>query len=93
MATWSENGRALGLASCVCAFALACTLNPLRRSVGNRRRRSPDMAQGFAEIVKKVTPAVVNIAVTGGGEGRGRGRKATVAARSVWWTSRWPARR
>src|SRR5262245_48774774 len=33
------------------------------------------MAQGFSEIVKKVTPAVVNIAVTGGGEGRGRGRK------------------
>ncbi len=34
------------------------------------------MTQGFSEIVKKVTPAVVNIAVTGGGEGRGRGRKA-----------------
>ncbi|HSA61926.1 MAG TPA: Do family serine endopeptidase [Nitrospiraceae bacterium] len=29
----------------------------------------PALAQGFAEIVKKVTPAVVNIAVTGGGEG------------------------
>ena len=27
------------------------------------------VAQGFSEIVKKVTPAVVNIAVTGGGEG------------------------
>ncbi len=36
------------------------------------------MAQGFSEIVKKVTPAVVNIAVTGGGEGRGRGRKPPV---------------
>ena len=36
------------------------------------------MTQGFAEIVKKVTPAVVNIAVTGGGEGRGRGRKPPV---------------
>ena len=34
------------------------------------------MTQGFSEIVKKVTPAVVNIAVTGAGEGRGRGRKA-----------------
>lgn len=34
------------------------------------------MTQGFSEIVKKVTPAVVNIAVTGGGEGKGRGRKA-----------------
>jgi len=32
------------------------------------------VAQGFSEIVKKVTPAVVNIAVTGGGEsGRRRG--------------------
>jgi serine protease Do len=36
------------------------------------------MAQGFSEIVKKVMPAVVNIAVTGGGEGRGRGRKPPV---------------
>ncbi len=34
----------------------------------------PSMVQGFSEIVKKVTPAVVNIAVTGGGEG-GRGRR------------------
>jgi serine protease Do len=34
----------------------------------------PSVAQGFSEIVKKVTPAVVNIAVTGGGEG-GRGRR------------------
>ena len=36
------------------------------------------MTQGFSEIVKKVTPAVVNIAVTGGGEGRSRGRRAPV---------------
>ena len=35
----------------------------------------PSMAQGFSDIVKKVTPAVVNIAVTGGGEGAGRGRR------------------
>ncbi len=34
------------------------------------------MTQGFSEIVKKVTPAVVNIAVTGGGEGGGRGRRS-----------------
>jgi serine protease Do len=33
------------------------------------------LTQGFSEIVKKVTPAVVNIAVTGGGEGGGRGRR------------------
>jgi serine protease Do len=29
----------------------------------------PAWAQGFSDIVKKTTPAVVNIAVTGGGEG------------------------
>ncbi|MCP9471609.1 MAG: Do family serine endopeptidase [Nitrospira sp.] len=34
----------------------------------------PAFVQGFSEIVKKTTPAVVNIAVTGGGEsGRRRG--------------------
>lgn len=35
----------------------------------------PPLAQGFSEIVKAVTPAVVNIAVTGGGEGRREGRR------------------
>jgi serine protease Do len=36
----------------------------------------PAFAQGFSEIVKKVTPAVVNIAVTGEGrEGRREGRR------------------
>lgn len=35
----------------------------------------PAMAQGFSEIVKKVTPAVVNIAVTGGEGGRREGRR------------------
>ena len=30
------------------------------------------LTQGFSEIVKQVTPAVVNIAVTGGGEGGGQ---------------------
>jgi serine protease Do len=35
----------------------------------------PALAQGFADIVKKVTPAVVNIAVTGGGGGRREGRQ------------------
>ena len=35
----------------------------------------PALAQGFSEIVKKVTPAVVNIAVTGSHEGRRGGRR------------------
>ena len=35
----------------------------------------PSLAQGFSEIVKAVNPAVVNIAVTGGGEGRREGRR------------------
>jgi serine protease Do len=35
----------------------------------------PAFAQGFSEIVKAVTPAVVNIAVTGGGESRREGRR------------------
>ena len=35
----------------------------------------PAFAQGFSEIVKAVTPAVVNIAVTGGGETRREGRR------------------
>ena len=35
----------------------------------------PAFAQGFSEIVKAVTPAVVNIAVTGGGEARREGRR------------------
>lgn len=56
-------------------FALACILSLL--SMGSSTLAAgvpPSMAQGFSEIVKKVTPAVVNIAVTGGGEG-GRGRR------------------
>jgi serine protease Do len=34
------------------------------------------LAQGFSEIVRQVTPAVVNIAVTGGGKSGGRGRRS-----------------
>ena len=75
MATWSENGRVVAFASCVCVFALACTLSPLSGdSPATAAGVPPSMAQGFSEIVKKVTPAVVNIAVTGGSEG-GRGRR------------------
>ena len=75
MATWSENGRVVAFATCVCVFALACTLSPLSGdSPATAAGVPPSMAQGFSEIVKKVTPAVVNIAVTGGSEG-GRGRR------------------
>ena len=34
------------------------------------------LTQGFSEIVKQVTPAVVNIAVTGGEKSGGRGRRS-----------------
>jgi len=75
MAKWSKDGRTIGLASCLCLFAIACTLNPLPGDPAAQAAGVPaSMAQGFSEIVKKVTPAVVNIAVTGGGEG-GRGRR------------------
>jgi hypothetical protein len=60
MATWSENGRALGFAGCLCAFALACTLNPIAGDLSATAAGvPPSMAQGFSEIVKKVTPAVL----------------------------------
>ncbi|WP_455378140.1 Do family serine endopeptidase [Petrachloros mirabilis] len=75
MAKWSKDGRILGLGSCLCLLAIACTLNPLPgEPAALAAGVPPAMAQGFAEIVKKVTPAVVNIAVTGGGEGA-RGRR------------------
>ncbi|HLZ32907.1 MAG TPA: hypothetical protein VKP13_02745, partial [Nitrospira sp.] len=75
MAKWSKDGRALGLASCLCLFTIACTLNPIPGDpTAMAAGVPPSMAQGFSEIVKKVTPAVVNIAVTGGAEG-GRGRR------------------
>ncbi len=35
----------------------------------------PALTQGFGDIVKNASPAVVNIAVTGGGEGRREGRR------------------
>ncbi|WP_455245134.1 S1C family serine protease [Petrachloros mirabilis] len=75
MAKWSKVGRTLGLASSLCLLAISCTLNPLPGDPTAQAAGVPaSMAQGFSEIVKKVTPAVVNIAVTGGGEG-GRGRR------------------
>ncbi|HEY5626874.1 MAG TPA: Do family serine endopeptidase [Nitrospira sp.] len=75
MAKWSKDGRALGLASCLSLFTFACTLNPLPgEPTALAAGVPPAMTQGFSEIVKKVAPAVVNIAVTGGGE-TGRGRR------------------
>ncbi|HEY6085282.1 MAG TPA: hypothetical protein VIU63_07780, partial [Nitrospira sp.] len=56
-------------------LVLACVLSVLsNQPVAIGAGVPPSMAQGFSDIVKKVTPAVVNIAVTGGGEGA-RGRR------------------
>ena len=75
MAKWSRDSRVLGLAGCLCLLTIACALNPIPgEHAAMAAGVPPAMAQGFSEIVKKVTPAVVNIAVTGGGEG-GRGRR------------------
>ena len=66
------QGLIVGIGLVVSAFAVAVLPSePAAVAAGV----PVGMAQGFSEIVKKVTPAVVNIAVTGGGEGRGRGRK------------------
>ena len=51
----------------------------------------PAFAQGFSEIVKAVTPAVVNIAVTGGGESRREGRRQ-IPPGPIWWTTSRPVR-
>ncbi len=59
-----------------CGLVLAATVaggligNPAASAAGV----PPAFTQGFSEIVKKVTPAVVNIAVTGGGGEGGRRR-------------------
>jgi serine protease Do len=61
MGTWSIGG---GLLLALCAFAgLEGGTSASAAGV------PPAFAQGFSDIVKKTTPAVVNIAVTGGGEG------------------------
>lgn len=76
MVTRSKGGN---VPSLVAALGLvmgtfACTVLP---SGSTALAGTPaGLTQGFSEIVKKVTPAVVNIAVTGGGEGGGRGRRA-----------------
>jgi serine protease Do len=76
MATRSQGGNVLGLVAGIglvmstVAFAVLPS-EPTAIAAGV----PAGLTQGFSEIVKKVTPAVVNIAVTGGGEGRGRGRR------------------
>ena len=59
--TWSIGGGLL-LALCACAGLEGGT-------PASAAGVPPAFAQGFSDIVKKTTPAVVNIAVTGGGEG------------------------
>jgi serine protease Do len=74
MVMWSREKNAIIALVFLCVVAVACSTLPTG-SMASAAGVPPSMAQGFAEIVKKVTPAVVNIAVTGGGEGGGRGRR------------------
>lgn len=74
MVMWSREKNALLALVCLCVVAVACSTLPTG-SMASAAGVPPSMAQGFSEIVKKVTPAVVNIAVTGGGETGGRGRR------------------
>ena len=71
---WNIRGLVSGIG--LVMGAVACTALPSEPTAF--AGVPAGMTQGFSEIVKKVTPAVVNIAVTGGEEGRGRGRKAPV---------------
>ena len=76
MVTRSKGGNTLGL---VAAMSLAMGTVALAVLPGEPvafAGTSAGLTQGFSEIVKKVTPAVVNIAVTGGGGGGGKGRRA-----------------
>jgi len=74
MVMWGREKSALFALVCLCVVVVACSTLP-SGSMASAAGVPPSMAQGFSEIVKKVTPAVVNIAVTGGGEGGGRGRR------------------
>jgi serine protease Do len=73
MVMWSREKNAIIALVFLCVVAVACSTLPTG-STAAAAGVPPSMAQGFSEIVKKVTPAVVNIAVTGGGEA-GRGRR------------------
>ena len=77
MATRSQGGNVLGLVAGISLVMSTVVFTVLpSESTAIAAGVPAGLTQGFAEIVKKVTPAVVNIAVTGGGEGRGRGRRS-----------------
>ena len=66
MANWSQQVTKVLIGSGLIVWALAgsgCVSSASAAGV------PPAWAQGFSDIVKRTTPAVVNIAVTGGGEG------------------------
>ncbi|WP_447972977.1 DegQ family serine endoprotease [Nitrospira sp. Kam-Ns4a] len=67
---WNQRGWAILASAGVLAATLAWGVAGGGGSAADAAV-PPAMAQGFAEIVKKVTPAVVNIAVTGGEGSRG----------------------
>lgn len=69
MITWTQQATnmLIGGSLAVCALVGSGCVSPVSAA-----GVPPIWAQGFSEIVKKTTPAVVNIAVTGGGEGSRR---------------------
>ena len=69
MITWTQQATnvLIGGGLAVCALVGSGCVSPVSAA-----GVPPAWAQGFSEIVKKTTPAVVNIAVTGGGEGSRR---------------------
>jgi S1-C subfamily serine protease len=69
MRSRSKEGNALGLVAGIGLImsTFAFTVLP-SGSTASAAGVPAGMTQGFSEIVKKVTPAVVNIAVTGGGK-------------------------
>jgi len=73
----SKEGNVRGLVAGIGLVmgTLACTALPNEPSA-IAAGVPAGLAQGFSEIVRQVTPAVVNIAVTGGGKSGGRGRRS-----------------
>ena len=72
----SKGGNALGLIAAIGLVMSTVAFTVLPGEPAAFAGTPAGLTQGFSEIVKKVTPAVVNIAVTGGGEGGGKGRRA-----------------